>query len=118
MSEGGLMGPAGPQIPYAKVVGATFGSVGEAMAARQSFAGQSNNAELRRFGVQVLMYESKEIYGRRARPRHLSGPPSVAPLSSMRSHRGALPLMRQARGHIREEDPDRFGSSHPPAPRR
>ena len=55
------MGPAGPQIPYAKVVAATFGSLGEAMAARQSFAGQSNNEELQRFAVQVLMYESKEI---------------------------------------------------------
>ncbi|MDP9274914.1 MAG: hypothetical protein M3O99_04885 [Chloroflexota bacterium] len=61
VSEGDLMGPAGAQIPYAKVINASFGSLGEAMAARQSQAGQSDNEELRRFGVQVLMYQTKEI---------------------------------------------------------
>jgi hypothetical protein len=61
VSEGDLMGPAGPQIPYAKVITASFGSLGDAMSARQSPAGQSDNAELQRFGVQVLMYQAKEI---------------------------------------------------------
>ena len=54
------MGPAGPQIPYSKVVIATFGSLGDAMAARQSLAGESDNEALRQFGVQVLMYQAKE----------------------------------------------------------
>ncbi len=57
VSEGDLMGPAGPQIPYARVITASFGSLGD----RQSLAGQSDNAELQRFGVQVLMYQAKEI---------------------------------------------------------
>jgi hypothetical protein len=61
VSEGDLMGPAGPQIPYSKVVMATFGSLGDAMAARQSLAGESDNEALRQFGVQVLMYQAKEI---------------------------------------------------------
>jgi hypothetical protein len=61
VSEGDLMGAAGPQIPYAKVITASFGSLGDAMAARQSLAGQSDNAELQRFAVQVLMYQAKEI---------------------------------------------------------
>src|SRR5437867_9608324 len=41
VSEGDLMGPAGPQIPYVKVIAASFGSLGDAMAARQTPAGQS-----------------------------------------------------------------------------
>ena len=61
VSEGDLMGPAGPQIPYAKVITASFGSLTDALAARQSRAGQSDEDEMRRFGVQVFMYETREI---------------------------------------------------------
>jgi len=61
VSDGDLMGPAGSQIPYAKVIAASFGSLGEAMAVRQSPAGQSDNEELKRLGTQVLMYEAKVI---------------------------------------------------------
>jgi len=61
VSEGELMCPAGPQIPYARVINASFASLCDAIASRQSASGQSDNEELRRFGVQVLMYESKEI---------------------------------------------------------
>jgi hypothetical protein len=60
-SEGDLMGPAGPQIPYAKVVVSTFDSLGDAMASRESPEGQAGREQLKRLGAQVLLYEAKAV---------------------------------------------------------
>jgi hypothetical protein len=51
-SEGDLMGSAGAQIPYAKVVVATFDSLGDAMASRESREGEAGREQL---------YEAKAV---------------------------------------------------------
>jgi hypothetical protein len=60
-SEGDLMGSAGAQIPYAKVVVATFDSLGDAMASRESPEGQAGREQLQGLGAQVLLYEARAV---------------------------------------------------------
>jgi len=60
-SQGDLMGSAGPQIPWAKVVVATFDSLRDAMASRESPEGQAGTEPMKRLGAQVLLYEAKAV---------------------------------------------------------
>lgn len=60
-SQGDLMGSAGPQIPWAKVIVGTYDSFGDAMAGRESPEGQAGTEQMKRIGAQVLLYEAKAV---------------------------------------------------------